>query len=49
MFILSVRGHCSVDVVKNMAVDSDGKEDFVSFGTPLEPLEEGRDNIYAFY
>lgn len=23
-----------------MAADSDGKEDFVSFGTPLEPLEE---------
>uniref|UniRef100_A0A3P9NRI7 G patch domain containing 1 n=1 Tax=Poecilia reticulata TaxID=8081 RepID=A0A3P9NRI7_POERE len=25
----------------NMAADSDSEEDFVSFGTPLEPLEEG--------
>uniref|UniRef100_A0A8D3E5Y3 G-patch domain-containing protein n=1 Tax=Scophthalmus maximus TaxID=52904 RepID=A0A8D3E5Y3_SCOMX len=25
----------------NMASDSDGDEDFVSYGTPLEPLEEG--------
>uniref|UniRef100_A0A3B4WM79 G patch domain containing 1 n=1 Tax=Seriola lalandi dorsalis TaxID=1841481 RepID=A0A3B4WM79_SERLL len=26
----------------NMASDSDSDEDFVNFGTPLEPLEEGR-------
>uniref|UniRef100_A0A3Q1IT03 G-patch domain-containing protein n=1 Tax=Anabas testudineus TaxID=64144 RepID=A0A3Q1IT03_ANATE len=26
----------------NMASDSDGDEDFVTYGTPLEPLEEGR-------
>lgn len=25
----------------NMASDSDGDEDFVTYGTPLEPLEEG--------
>lgn len=28
--------------IKNMASDGDSDEDFVTFGTPLEPLEEGR-------
>lgn len=26
---------------ENMASDSDNEEDFVTYGTPLEPLEEG--------
>ena len=28
-------------VVVNMASDGDSDEDFVNYGTPLEPLEEG--------
>lgn len=28
-----------------MASDSDGDEDFVTYGTPLEPLEEGGVNF----
>lgn len=27
---------------ENMASDSDSEEDFVTYGTPLEPLEEGK-------
>ena len=30
-----------------MASDSDGEEDFVTYGTPLEPLEEGIETFIA--
>ncbi|CAK6978655.1 G patch domain-containing protein 1 isoform X2 [Scomber scombrus] len=37
---LSLRADRSFSQTVNMASDSDSEEDFVSFGTPLEPLEE---------
>lgn len=30
----------------NMASDGESDEDFVTYGTPLEPLEEGIDKSY---
>lgn len=33
--------HAATVLVVNMASDEDSDEDFVTFGTPLEPLEEG--------
>lgn len=35
--------------VVNMASDSDSDGDFVTFGTPLEPLEEGNVRFYFVY
>lgn len=40
---LSFGGYRSFGV--NMASDNDNDEDFVSYGTPLEPLEEGITNL----
>lgn len=34
--------------IENMASDSDSEEDFVTYGTPLEPLEEGRVVFLSF-
>jgi len=33
--------HAATVLIVNMASDEDSDEDFVSYGTPLEPLEEG--------
>lgn len=51
--VLFRRWHLSLDSrafrrIENMASDSDGEEDFVTYGTPLEPLEEGRVVFLSF-
>lgn len=35
------RAYGATVLIVNMASDEDSDEDFVSYGTPLEPLEEG--------
>lgn len=37
--------HAATVLVVNMASDEDSNEDFVTYGAPLEPLEEGTKNV----
>lgn len=43
LYELGIAGaHAATVLIVNMASDEDSDEDFVTYGTPLEPLEEGR-------